>query len=338
MRGDVFLVSTVSLLSSFAIVLFFIMAGMTYNGDKHRENLKKYAISRGRQLLLPYFAIYIIMTLLFIPLTGTVDTYLTPPELIFWFLYGSGPPGQPTYLWFLPVLYFGLLLFVAIESVTHAYDPRIRWPLVVLLPLVAFLITNALTPILVPWRVNSILIATSFCIIGHEMKRVRGLRAWRTDSRILDGLVFVLLFVFMIVVSQYNGFISFADDWFGTNEWLFLVNATVGTVIIFMLSSRFNSSAIGRTMQFLGRNSQVVYEIHPVFFYLAPALMLILGWSLAAYDAAWTLFWPLRLLLGLVLSIPFVLLVPRNRILSLIFTGKINSQTHSSTNTENSEG
>ncbi|MFW9787834.1 MAG: acyltransferase family protein [Candidatus Thorarchaeota archaeon] len=338
MRGDWFLESAVSFLASFAIVLFFILAGMTYNGDKHRQNLKNYATSRGRQLLIPYFSIYIIMTLLFIPLTGSVDTYLTPPELIFWLLYGSGPPGQPSYLWFLPVLYFGLLLFIVIESVTHSYDPRVRWPLVLLLPLVAFWITNSFAPLLVPWRVNSILIATTFCIIGHEMTRLRGLKPWRTGTNVLDGAILAVLLVFMLMASQYNGFISFADDWFGTNEWLFLVNATAGTIFIFMLSSSSKSSLLSRDMQFLGKSSQVIYEIHPVFFYLAPVLMMIFGWSLTAYDAAWIIFWPLRLLLGLGLSIPFAMLVPRSRILSLIFTGKSHSKTRSFTDTENSEG
>jgi fucose 4-O-acetylase-like acetyltransferase len=119
MRGEAYLEAAVTLLASFAIALFFIMAGMTYNGDKHRSNLKTYAISRGRQLLIPYFVLYIIMIVAFVPLAGSVDTYLTPADVVFWFLYGAGPPGQATHLWFLPVLYFGLLLFIAIESVTH---------------------------------------------------------------------------------------------------------------------------------------------------------------------------------------------------------------------------
>lgn len=322
MRDDVFLDSVVAFLSSFAIALFFILAGMTYNGDKHRKNLKEYAVSRGRQLLIPYFVLYIIMMLLFIPFVGSVDTYLTPSELVFWLLYGAGPPGQPTYLWFLPVLYFGLLLFTVIESATHTQDPRVRWPLVVLLPILALWITSAFSPILVPWRVNSVLFATAFCIIGHEMKRFRGLRSWLTDSKIRDGVIFIILSVVLIIISQYNGFISHADDWFGTNGWLYLITGTSGTIVIFMLASLFKSSSISRKIQFLGANSQVIYEIHPIFAYLTPVIAVLFGWSLIAYDSAFTLFWPIRFALGFGLSIPFALLVPRNRILSLIFTGK----------------
>lgn len=324
MRGDVFLESAVAFLASYAIALFFILAGMTYNGNKHRENLKGYAISRGRQLLIPYFAIYIIMMLLFIPLAGSVDTYLTPGDLVFWLFYGAGPYGQPTYLWFLPVLYFGLLLFTVIESVTHSQDPRVRWPLVVLLPFLAFLITDVFSPILVPWRVNSVLITTAFCIIGHEINRYRGLRTWRTDSKKRDAFIFMILSVVLLTISLYNGFVSIVDDNFGTNGWLYLITGTVGTIFIFMLSSLSKSSSISRKMQFLGVNSQTIYEIHPIFFYLTPAIVVLFGWSLVDYDSAFTLLWPLRFALGFGLSIPFALLVLRNRILSLIFTGKSN--------------
>jgi acyltransferase len=340
MNYDVYLESAVALLAGFAIALFFIMAGMTYNGDKNRNSLKTYAISRGRQLLIPYFALYIIMMILFIPLAGSVATYLTSADVIFWFLYGAGPPGQATHLWFLPVLFFGLMLFVAIESLTHSYDPRVRWPLVVLLPVLAFWITDIFSPMLVPWRINSILIATAFCIVGHEMQRYNGLKQWRTNSKILDVVIFLILAVVLFVVSQYNGFFNFVEDSFGENAWLYLVTGTAGTILVFMLSTLFKS----RRVEFLGVNSQVIYEIHPVFFYLAPVLMVALGWSLADYDASITLFWPLRFLLGFTLAIPFAMLVLRNRILSLIFTGKRNKnhnnslQTSTSSDLEDSKG
>jgi fucose 4-O-acetylase-like acetyltransferase len=321
-QDNTVLESVVAFVTSFVMALYFILAGMTYNGEKHRENLRSYAISRGRQLLIPYFAIYIIMMLLFIPLEGSIDTYLTPIDLVFWLLYGAGPPGQPTYLWFLPVLYFGLLIFVAIESLTHAYDPRVKWPLVVLLPFLAFWITDAFSPILVPWRLNSVLLTTAFCIVGYEISRYRGLRSWHTDSRIRDGAIFVILLGILIVASQYNGFISPADDWLGTNGWLYLITGTFGTIFIFMLSSLSKSSIASRKMQFLGVGSQIIYEIHPIFFYLVPLIASLFGLSATDYATSFVLFWPVRFVVAFGLSIPFTLLVYRNRLLSLIFTGK----------------
>ena len=214
------------------------------------------------------------------------------------------------------------MLFVAIESLTHSINSVARWPLVVILPVIALWITNIFTPMLVPWRINSVLIATAFCIIGHEMQKFRGLKPWRTKSKILDGVIFLILSVILVMAAMYNGLFNFVEDSFGRNAWVYLITGTSGSMIVFMLSSLFKSRRVG----FVGANSQVIYEIHPVFFYLAPALMVALGWSLAAYDTSITLFWPLRFLLGFVLAILFSMLVLRNRVLSLLFTGKSNTK------------
>jgi len=328
MMNDVFLESVIFFITSFVITLFFILAGMTYNGDRHRKNLKNYAISRGRQLLIPYFAIYIIMMLLFIPLTSSIDTYLSPGDLVFWLFYGAGPPGQPTYLWFLPVLYFGLMLFAIIEELTHTQDPRMRWPFVVILPFLALWITDVFSPVLVPWRVNSVLFAATFCIIGYEMKRYRGLGGWSTDSKVRDGVIFIVLSAFLIMASQYNGFVSHPDDWFGTNGWLYLLTGTSGTIVFFMVSSLSPPSFFSKRMQFLGVNSQIIYEIHPIFFYLVPLLVGLFGFSAIDYNTSFTIFWPLRFVLAFGLSIPFTMLVDRNNGLSLLFTGKSKTEEH----------
>ncbi|MHA2600867.1 MAG: acyltransferase family protein [Candidatus Thorarchaeota archaeon SMTZ1-83] len=313
----------VTLLSGFAIALFFIMAGLTYNGEKHRSNLRGFAISRGRQLLIPYFSLYTIMMLVFIPLSGVVDTYLTPSEVFFWFLYGAGPPNQATHLWFLPVLFFGLVLFAAIDSATHSISPRVRWPLVVLLPVLAFWITDVFSPMLVPWRVNSILLATSFCIVGYEIRRYRQLNSWCTESKVRDSAVFLILSVVLAVTSQLNGFVNFVMDSFGTNAWFYMITGTSGTIAVFMLSTIFEQlPSVSRAMRYLGAHSQVIYEMHPIFFYLVPASLVLLGWPLEDVGAAFNYFWPVRFVLALGFSIPFALVVSKNRILSLIFTGR----------------
>jgi fucose 4-O-acetylase-like acetyltransferase len=262
------------------------------------------------------------MTLVFAPFSGLYPDYLPPGELFFWLVYGAGPPDQPSYLWFLPVLYFGLVLFTVIESLTHSKDPRVRWPLVILLPFLGLWLTDVFSPLLVPWRVNSVLFATAFCIIGHEMNRYRGLSSWRTDSKIRDGVILVVLFIVTILISQYNGFVSHPDDWLGTNGWLYLVSGVTGTVAFFMLSSLSYTAYISKKMQFLGVNSQIVYEVHPIFFYIVPVLFGLLGMSAAQYDAAYTFLWPIRFVIAFGLSIPFTMLALRNRVLSLIFTGK----------------
>jgi hypothetical protein len=89
-----------------------------------------------------------------------------------------------------------------------------------------------------------------------------------------------------------------------------------------MLASQSKSSFSSRKMQFLGVNSQIVYEIHPMFFYLVPILLGLLGVSAVEYSTSYTLFWPVRFVIALAISIPLTIIILRNRALSLVFTGK----------------
>ena len=86
-------------------------------------------------------------------------------------------------------------------------------------------------------------------------------------------------------------------------------------------------------MQFLGVNSQTIYEAHPIFFYLVPVILSLLGLSFADYFASFSLFWPIRFVIAFSISIPFTVLVLRNRILSLIYTGKSNVRPEESSQT-----
>ncbi|UCE10844.1 MAG: acyltransferase family protein [Candidatus Thorarchaeota archaeon] len=311
-------------ISNFAIALFFFLGGLTYSSERYRNNLRYFIVSRGKQFLIPYFALYIIIMILFVPLASNVDTYLTPDQLLFWFLYGSGPPNQATHLWFLPVLYFGLVLFVLIDRAMHRFPHEARWILVVLLPAIGVAIRDYFFPVLVPWRVSSILVATAFCIIGHEVSRYRGLKSWTTGSKGRDLVLFIVCFVIVLLVSNYNWLVDFAVDRLGTFPLLYLVSGTFGTIMVFILCSTFEDSEnASRIILPFGTDSQTIYEIHPVFFYIVPPLLVLLGWSAADIAANHVLLWPLRFIPGVVLSLLFaVYIVSKSDAMSFIFTGK----------------
>lgn len=300
------------------------MGGLTYNGDKYREDLKGFAISRARFFLIPYFAIYFFMMILFLPLSANVGTFLTPWDVFFWFLYGAGPPNQATHLWFLPVLYFGLVFFTIIELATHNLRRETRWLIAVLLPVIAIGIRDSFTPILVPWRISSVLLCTTFCIIGNEMHRARQLKPWSLPSNKQNVLVVLILSIALILSSEVNGFVDIAIDQYGINAWLYIVSGTIGTLIVFMFSATLAMSVrVKRVLLPIGESSQVIYEIHPVFFFMIPLIQYIASMSLETIGVLFNSLWPVRLVVGLAFSLPFaIMLVPRNRILSLIFRGR----------------
>jgi len=309
-------------LSSFTIPLFFMLAGLTYNNDRHRGRLRSFAVSRGRQFLIPYFFLYFAVIVLFVPLSPNIETYLTPDQLVFWFLYGNGPPLSASHLWFLPVLYFGLMVFVVADRLMQNLPVHSRWILAVVFPLLAIIVQFVFAPALVPWRLGGVLIAATFVLFGNMMRHYKGMDPWRTSSRAIDAVLFILLSILLVLISSLNGFTDIAVDNFGVSIWLYLVAGTTGTIVAFLVSSSLLSIlSLRRVFMALGKNSQEVYEIHPIAFPLVPLIALSLNLSFDEPGLA-PIFWSLRFVLGV--SVAFLLtkyVITRNRVLAFLFRG-----------------
>jgi len=315
-------------LSSFTIPIFFMLTGLTYDNEKHRNHLGVLAKLRARQLLIPYFSLYLIMIVLFIPLSSYVDTYLTPDQVLFWLLYGNGPPNSASHLWFLPVLYFGLMAFALVDKITYRLSRGFKWVALIILMLAANTIWSIFRPVLIPWRFSSILIAAAFVLIGNELRQSRGLKALASQSAAKNLAGILALTVAVLTLSQLNGFTDMAVDSYGACVWLYLGAGTAGCLLVFQVSSLLHkSSAPGRGLFALGGVSQEAYEVHPVTFYLVPIVATNLGLSLTSDPTVGSLLWLVRFLLGVILS--YVLasrLIRKNSILSLIFSGRSRSQ------------
>ncbi len=311
-------------LSSFVIPLFFILAGLTFNSKRHRYNLRSFTVSRGRQFLIPYFGLYFILIAIFYLIPNIVETSLTAEVLLISLLYGSGPPGQSTHLWFLPVLYFGMLLFAVLDRLFAKAPHVTRYSLFIILPLLAFVINTAYLPDLVPWHLGSILIAATFVMIGNEMRNVHSVKVWAMESKSKNAVLIILGLITLMILSDLNGFTDIAVDNLGISFWLYLINGTIGTVLIFAISSQIAvlTTSLRKLLVLLGNASQEIYEAHPFTFLLIPPILLILGWTATDIDAAFDVLWPLRFLLGVIVSTLLVLFVIRkNRVVSLLFTG-----------------
>jgi fucose 4-O-acetylase-like acetyltransferase len=309
-------------LSSFTIPIFFVLAGLTYNNYRYRSNLRYFAVSRGKQFLIPYFFLSMIMIVLFLPLSSTVDSAFTPVEVFLWFLYGNGPPLSASHLWFLPVLYFGLMLFVITDRALQRFPYYSRWIIGVAFPVIALIIQSFFVPNLVPWRLSSVFVAATFVFFGNAMRQYRGLNPWLSSSRIRDAATFILLSAILLVVSDFNGFTDIAVDNLGKSPLIYLIPGMIGSTVVFYASSALvHSSPSKKMFMALGRNSQELYEVHPLAFYLVPIMALPFGLPLFGLEHS-MLFWPLRFILGVGLG--FILtkyLITRNRVLSVLFRG-----------------
>ncbi len=308
-------------LSSFTIPLFFVLTGLTYNNEKHRDDFIALLRTRGRQFMIPYFILYGIMMLLFALLSPYVDTYLTPDQLLFWFLYGSGPPDSVTHLWFLPVLFFGFFLFVVLDHTLRKQPHWARYPLFAVLPVLAVWLQSLFSPALVPWHLNAILISATFVLIGNEIRHLRGLKSWRSETPSVDFLIVILLGVCLILASQMNGFTDLAVDRIGESVLLYLATGTLGSIIVFVVSGYLTDlperpRSIGLI---LGRNSQEIYELHPMTFFIPAVAFVLLGLPLEPT----LLLWVLRFAVAVLVSVPgVVFVVNRFSVTQFIFKGR----------------
>jgi acyltransferase len=311
--------------SSFVIPLFFIFSGVTHNVDKHRINVKRFLKTRAKQLLVPYFCLYGVVLLLFVPFSSVLEFPITLAELGFWFIYGSGPPKLTLHLWFLPVLYFGMVLFVGLDYVTKDLPRLFRWMLVGVLFYGASFLKALFDPMLVPWHLNAILISTAFIIIGNEARHFRQLDAWSFGSTTLDALALLAGTSLLVFLSRMNGFVDLAMDNYGSSLWLYLATGTLGTVMVTLATNMAleASETIRRLLLRIGRHSQEVYEAHPLVFYLVtPVIMLagmLLGWLIPIEPLGWFI----RFISATAITITFTTRFIRvNSTLKFIFTGR----------------
>lgn len=320
-------------LSSFTIPVFFMLTGLTYDNERHRNHLGMLAKSRARMLLISYFSLYLIMIVLFVPLSSSIDTYLTPNQVLFWFLYGNGPPNSASHLWFLPVLYFGLLVFAAVDRIAYGLSRAFKRIALIILVLAANAIWSIFNPILVPWRISSVLMAAAFVLIGNELRQSRGLKPFASRSVAKNIVGILLLTIVVLTFSQLNGFTDMAVDNYGVCVWFYMAAGTSGCLLVFEVSSLLHkSSAPVRSFVALGGVSQEVYEVHPVTFYLVPTVAAILGTSLTANTDISNFLWLVRFVIGVPLS--FLLasrLIRKNGALSFVFSGKSRRQDSAAT-------
>lgn len=316
-------------LSSFTIPLFFIVTGLTYNNKKHRQNIRTFLSTRGKQLMIPYISLYLLMIALYIPLSAGIDTYLSGGQLLFWFAYGAGPPDASTHLWFLQVLFFALAVFAVIDKAVKSLPSKSRWVLIIALPVISMAIRSVFYPMLVPWRFSAVLVAVAFIFVGNEIRRVKGVNPWTLNSRMLDTSIFFLLGITLVFTSTLNGFTDIAMDRFGNSIMLYMVNGVIGSILVFAMSNSLaNLSLVGHALQDFGKRAQEIYEIHPIIFYLFPLLSLMIGVPFLAPVEYLPFVWGIEFLIALSISLAVAkYAVSSNRFLSLLFKGTIPKKT-----------
>ncbi len=317
---------------SFVMPMFFLLAGLTYNNTKYRVNLRGFLSSRGRQFMIPYVILMALWIVMAAVVPGAASQ--TTGELVFWFAYGAGPPTGSPHLWFLPMMFIAMVIFVSVDKAMERFPANAKWIFLAIFPLIAlylntafanFLIVNwPFTTGLVPWRMGGVFVAATFMLMGNEIRRFMKLRDWTIGSTSLDVGAIIGMSLILLALSEFNGYTDIASDVIGT-IWIYLATGIIGTYVMFASSSLL-ANYTTRFKNFLmrvGNASQEIYELHPMTMRIVFPILSIFGVTATQWwlNPEW---WIVNSFFICVFTIPLVFyVISKNKYLRFVFKGSM---------------
>ncbi|MGY5863750.1 MAG: acyltransferase [Candidatus Thorarchaeota archaeon] len=310
-------------LTGFVMPAFFILYGVSHNTRKCRYNLRKYIVNRARSLMIPYFVLNLVMILIYAVVYPQVNYGYAPVDVFFWILYGNGPVGKVNHLWFLRTMFFAIILFSIVDRFLHDKSITNRIAIAAIAPGIGVMLKFGLGFTLVPWGLDSILIAFSFMLIGSEIRRFRHLSPWSVNRHV-DAIGLVGAFIVYSIITIMNGFVNIGESIYGVSIYNYMITGILGTYIVCLLSFYAGklSGTLSRYATSFNNIGQEVYEIHP--------LLIVIIWQLLGGLDIWLVF-PIEIAsfaLAIFLPSLFALyIISRVGILQVIFLGLRKTET-----------
>ncbi len=295
-------------LESFAVPLFFFMAGYLFNPDVEFRSLVK----RGfHALIKPYFFTIFIISVLY-------ATFKDGPSFfwyLFWMFYANGPnmPKLALHLWFLPCLFVTTVfvwlsvrsfqalkrspvvqfLFITGLLVFGYFAIRVFWNLIIPSSVTDHFITNG-TQFLInglldnpsyskaellnqnqfllkglPWSLDTIFITSAFYLAGYAVRKNS------IESFFQKGAgAWIALAIFSALLYFFN--YQFDISLRQYDHLLFLtLQIIAGLYISMYLSNIIGNSdhAFSRAVKYIGKSSLIIYIFHPAIVKLTSQLI-----------------------------------------------------------------
>ncbi len=313
-----------AVLTGFVLPAFFILYGVAHNNEKHRYSIQKLIRSRFTSLMIPYFILSIAMVAIYAALYSVVDVGLSPTEFAFWTVYGNGPIQRVSHLWYLRALFFAIVLFTVFDRYLHDKPAVLRLMIAIFLPGIAVAIRSAAGLELLPWGVDSALIALSFVIVGNEIRQYHNVNSWSINP-VFDVVALTLSVTIFLLLAMFNGYVNIGMSLYGFSIYIYMVTGILGTYIVSLFSFHAcNSFDISKAIARFNRYGQEIYELHP--------LMIELNVQLVGSLTLWNMFiifpdtplFLINLLTGIFVSwLIASQLITRSSILQIMFTGRV---------------
>jgi fucose 4-O-acetylase-like acetyltransferase len=315
-----------AILTGFVMPAFFILYGVAHNNEKHRSNLREYLSGRFKSLMIPYLILSFVMIVMYYLFYPQINLGFTPLDALFWFIYGNGPIGRVTHLWFLRTMFFAIVLFSIIDKFLNNKSGLTRLSIILGAPVLGVFFKYATGVELVPWGADAVLISLSFIMIGHEIRRVNQLLPWSID-KLFDGVTVLVSLIVYVLLASFNGFVNIGESLYGQSILIYIVTGVLGTYVLCALSYHLSreNRVISRLAARFNKFGQEIYELHP--------LMIELNVQIFGGLAIWNLLivYPGALLFLAnfisALIVPYFLasqVIRRSRPLQFIFLGRSN--------------
>ena len=265
---------------SFHMPLWFVLSGVLFflSEDKHEQSASRFLKRKAVSLLYPYFTFSVICLLYDVIKNGISENTCRLFTDTVSFL-GIGT------LWFLPVMFFSVVLFYSLHSL-----PLSDFPIFGLLLLLIFL-GDRFIGFESYYVLQRILIAASFLFIGYFYEMLMdAVRLEKTYCCLLG----IVLLACSTVLSQTNGYV---DLHYGimNNIFLYYPLAVLGCCGLCILgSSLVLPNWIEAPLIFLGKNSLTIFATHanlPYIYYAGLMFLSVMpGFSNNYINAVFILF------------------------------------------------
>lgn len=250
-----------SIIFSFHMPLFFLIAGFNFNFNKYANSFIAFIKHRFLRLMVPYFAfnIFVIVYLL-----GSSPD-LTVLQKINTVLYGIGNKfwtWELTALWFLPSLFCAEILFYFLVKATNKTN-EIQVLVLLILSIIGYetsnLYHNGFMPI---WSIDLSLVAILFMYIGWKFRSLNlpeKISNYAADKNIQIFILLILCFIFVIYFNKWPDMNSRRFN----NIFEFYIGGIVGSLIIVYISALvLRLKPLKELFILLGKNSLYILIFH----------------------------------------------------------------------------
>lgn len=233
------------LIYSFHMPFFFIISGYWFKKEKY--SLKDYTIEKIKHLLVPY----LIFSIVFLIISLMFSNY-SNNDIEMWleniFIWGNGI----SILWFFMALFGVEIIYYCISKYLSYYS---RIMIIIFSSLIGMLLYNY--DIVLPLKLDTIFTSLIFLEIGQMLNK--NLKIISGKGKIIENCI-IFMFAFII------GYMLNKKIWelggnICPNLFIGLITATLGTILVIMLSIRLERYKKMKLFEIIGKNSLIIYPL-----------------------------------------------------------------------------